>query len=158
MIEWRAPDIILPIQILQLVRVIRDALDSVVDRGLKIDGYGKATADLGLDPDCDPITFSAFDRLRHYVRIAMNAGLNAPAVRQYLRSMGFDPTEYQPIVREFEYIPYISQSHAKRLRLEYVDRLERGVKTIHSRTDIGRNDDNSIENQRHISRAWGKTV
>lgn len=34
-IEWRAPDVTLPGQILQLVTDIRDALDVVVDRGLE---------------------------------------------------------------------------------------------------------------------------
>lgn len=121
-IEWRAPDVTLPRQIFQLVTDIRNALDVVVDRGLEIGGEGEVTATTVRVPE--------FDQLRQYVRTAMDSGLGAPAVEQYLERMGFDCGDYRPIAREFEHIPSISRSDAKRLRLRYADRLEWEVKAL----------------------------
>ncbi|WP_336365197.1 glutamate-cysteine ligase family protein [Halalkalicoccus salilacus] len=121
-IEWRAPDVTLPGQIFQLVTDIRDALDVVVDRGLEIGGEGEVTATTVRVPE--------FDQLRQYVRTAMDSGLGAPAVEQYLERMGFDCGNYRPIAREFEHIQSISRSDAKRLRLRYADRLEWEVKAL----------------------------
>lgn len=121
-IEWRAPDVALPGQILQLVTDVQGALDAVVDRGLEIGGRAGITG--------DTVTVPEFDRLRQHVRTAMGSGIEAPAVRQYLDAMGFDITDYRPISREFEHMPRISRSQAKRLRLRYADRLEWEVKAL----------------------------
>lgn len=121
-IEWRSPDVTLPGQILRLVTDVRDALDVVVDRGLEIGGEGEVTA--------TTVTVPEFDRLRRYVRTATDSGLAAPAVEQYLERMGFACGDYRPIAWELAHVPSISRSDAKRLRLQYADRLEWDVKAL----------------------------
>lgn len=121
-IEWRAPDVTLPGQILQLVTDIRDALDVVVDRGLERGGEGGVTA--------TTVTVPEFDRLRQYVRTAIDSGLGAPTVEQYLERMGFNPGDYRPISQDFEHLSSISRSDAKRLRLRYADQLEWEVNAL----------------------------
>lgn len=121
-IEWRAPDITLPGQILQLVTDIQGALDSVVNHGLEIGGQTGITA--------ESVTIPEFEQLSHYVQTAMDAGLESPAVGQYLHRMGFDLTAYRPLSHEFDHMPQISRDYAKQLRLQYANRLEWEVKAL----------------------------
>lgn len=121
-IEWRAPDITLPRQTLQLVADIQGAIDSVVDNGLEIGGQAGIAA--------DSVTIPEFEHLNHYVQTAMDAGLESPAVRQYLQRMGFDLATYRPISHEFDHMPQISHGYAKQLRLQYANRLEWEVKAL----------------------------
>lgn len=121
-IEWRAPDITLPGQILQLVTDIQDALDSVVDNGLEIGGQPGIAA--------DSVTIPEFEELSLYVQTAMDAGLKSPAVGQYLHRMGFNLAAYRPVSHEFEHLPQIAHGYAKQLRLQYANRLEWEVKAL----------------------------
>lgn len=148
-IEWRAPDVTLPGQILQLVTDVRDALDVVVDHGLEIGGQAGVTA--------DTVTVPEFDRLRQYVRTAMDSGLEAPAVEQYLDGMGFDLADYRPISRELEHAAQISPEHAKRLRLRYADRLEREVEALTAERFPARTAVTESKVQRRVP-TRGKTV
>lgn len=121
-IEWRAPDVALPGQILRLVRDVRDAVDSVVDRGLEIGGRPGITE--------EGVTVPEFDRLTEHTRAAIDSGLDAPAVSQYLERMGFDPADYRPIAKECEHVSRLSRERARRLRLRYADRLEWEVEAL----------------------------
>lgn len=124
-IEWRAPDVTLPMQTLQLVTDVRDALNGVVERGLEI---GERPGIAG-----GRVTVPEFDRLSEYVETAMDAGTGSLAVEDYLERMGFDIAEYRPVSRELEHMPYVSPSYAKRLRLRYAERLEWEVDTLTER-------------------------
>lgn len=76
------------------------------------------------------VTVPEFDRLRQYVRTAIDSGLGAPTVEQYLERMGFNPGDYRPISQDFEHLSSISRSDAKRLRLRYADQLEWEVNAL----------------------------
>ncbi|MFC6906681.1 glutamate-cysteine ligase family protein [Halalkalicoccus tibetensis] len=121
-IEWRAPDVALPGQILRLVTDVRNAVDSVVDRGLEIGGRPGVTG--------ESVTVPEFDRLQEHTRAAIDDGLDAPAVSQYLERMGFDPADYRPIAKECEHVSRLSRERARRLRLRYADRLEWEVEAL----------------------------
>lgn len=147
-IEWRAPDVTLPLQTLQLVTDVRDAMDRVVERGLDIGEQPGITGDRVTVPD--------FDRLREYVETAMDSGVGSPDVTEYLGSMGFDLGDYRPIAREFEHMPYISPSYAKRLRLRYADRLECEVESLADRAPA----ESAVSRVKHQRRVptLGKTI
>ncbi len=72
------------------------------------------------------VTVPEFDWLRQYVRTAIDSGLGAPALEQYLERMGFDRGDYRLVAQKFEHMLSISRSDAKWLRLRYADRLEGG--------------------------------
>ncbi len=118
-IEWRAPDTALPGQIIRLVGDVRDAMEFAVDRGVE-------TGDKpGLSDDV--VTIPEFDRLREYVRAAIDRGIGSPTVARYLATMKFDTDRYRPIAREIGGAPSVSRERARLLRLRYADRLEREV-------------------------------
>lgn len=121
-IEWRAPDIALPGQILRLVEDVRDILNLVADRRVEIGGRAGVTA--------STVSVPAFDRLQQYVSLAIDRGLEAPAVRRYLETMGFDTTAYRPISAELGNTSQMSRGRAQWLRLRYADRLEREVEAL----------------------------
>ena len=120
-IEWRAPDVALPSQVLTLAEDVRDILSLAADR--RVECGDRA----GITPST--VTVPTFDRLQHYVRMAINHGLDAPPLVHYLEEMGFDPGEYRPISTELD-DAHISSERARRLRLQYADRLEHEVQVF----------------------------
>lgn len=123
-LEWRSPDVTLPGQVLQLAEDIRDILALVENRRVEIGPRPGVTA--------STVTVPAFDQLQQYVRTAMDEGLEASMVEQYLETMGFDTTAYRPISSELVDKPPMAKRRAEWLRLRYADRLERDVDTLTS--------------------------
>lgn len=121
-IEWRAPDIALPGQILQLVEDIQDILNLVVNRRVEIGGRAGVTA--------STVSVPEFDRLQQYVSTAIDHGLEASTTKRYLETMGFDPADYRPISAELDDTSRMSQERAKWLRLQYANRLEQEVEVL----------------------------
>ncbi|WP_122088178.1 glutamate-cysteine ligase family protein [Halalkalicoccus subterraneus] len=147
-IEWRAPDVTLPVETLQLVRDVRDAMDRVVDRGLEI-GHRPGIAG-------ERVTIPEFDRLGRHVRTAMDSGIESPAVGGYLEAMGFDPTDYDPVAREFDGVTSLSTTDAERLRLRYADRLEREVDALATEREAGRPAVSHTKDLRRVSPLRGR--
>lgn len=123
-IEWRSPDVTLPGQALQLAEDIRDIVALVKNRRVEIGPRPGITA--------STVTVPAFEQLQQYVRTAIDEGLEASTVEQYLEMMGFDTTTYQPISSELVDEPPMTKRRAEWLRLRYADRLERDVETLTS--------------------------
>ncbi|ADB63713.1 glutamate--cysteine ligase GCS2 (plasmid) [Haloterrigena turkmenica DSM 5511] len=121
-IEWRAPDVALPGQILRLVEDIRDILSLVPDRRVEIGGRAGVTT--------STVSIPAFDRLQQYVKLAIDHGLEDLTIRRYLETMGFDTAAYRPISAELGNTSRMSQERAQWLRLRYADRLEREVEAL----------------------------
>lgn len=121
-IEWRAPDVTLPSQILQLVENVRDILNLVKDRHVEIGSRPGVTA--------STVSVPSFDRLQRYVSTAIDQGLESAGLEQYLETMGFNTTAYRPISMELADKPSMARQRARWLRLRYADRLERDVKTL----------------------------
>ncbi|WP_252700273.1 glutamate-cysteine ligase family protein [Natronosalvus vescus] len=120
-VEWRAPDVALPGQVLQLAEDVRDILALAADRRVEIGDRAGVTA--------STVSIPSFERLQHYVRMAINNGIDAPPLERYLQTMGFDPTDYRPISAEFD-TASVSPARARWLRLRYADRLEREVEAL----------------------------
>ncbi|MFC7230996.1 glutamate-cysteine ligase family protein [Saliphagus sp. GCM10025308] len=123
-IEWRAPDVALPGQVLQLAEDVRDILSLVERRRVEIGGRGDVTG--------STVSIPEFDRVKQHVSDAIDYGLEAPAVERYLETMGFDPSAYRPLSTEFEDSPRLSRAQARQLRLRYAHRLEREVDALAS--------------------------
>lgn len=119
-IEWRAPDVALPSQILQLVSDISILLSLTDDRSVNVGTPGVRPEEIGIPP---------FNELRAITMTAMNEGLSK-RVRQYLDTMRFNSDQYEPITEEIAGEYHISADDARRIRLEYADRLRRDVATL----------------------------
>ncbi|MFP8955422.1 glutamate-cysteine ligase family protein [Natrialbaceae archaeon A-CW3] len=128
-IEWRAPDVALPGQVLQLAEDIRDILALAADRRVETGDRAGITS--------STVTIPSFERLQHYVRMAINHGLEAPPLERYLQTMGFDTAEYRPLSAEFD-TASVSPERARRLRLRYADRLEREVEALTDTRSLAR--------------------
>lgn len=121
-IEWRAPDVALPSQVLRLVETVRDILNLVEDRRVEIGSPPGVTS--------STVSIPPFDRLQQYVSTAIDQGLESAEIERYLEAMGFDTNSYRPISTELAEKPPIAQQRAEWLRLRYADRLERDVGTL----------------------------
>lgn len=117
-VEWRAPDTALPSQLVQLVGDVAALLSQVEDKDLAIGDSGIWT---------DRIGIPAFARLQKLSASAIVDGLNSQEVRTYLTTMGFDLSQYQPLSEQIQTDETISIQEARKLRLEYADRLESDV-------------------------------
>jgi hypothetical protein len=120
-IEWRAPDTALPSQVVKLTSDISRLVDQTAAKPVEI-------GEPGVGPE--RIRIPAFDDLTQLTEAAIKRGLDSPAVWEYLEAMSIDPRDYQPISTEIGHHSPISVAEARRIRLEYADRLERDVETL----------------------------
>jgi gamma-glutamyl:cysteine ligase YbdK (ATP-grasp superfamily) len=120
-VEWRAPDTALPSQVVTLTSDISRLVDQTAAKPVEI-------GEPGVGPE--RIRIPAFDDLTQLTAAAIERGLDSPAVWEYLEAMSIDPRDYQPISTEIGHHSPISVAEARRIRLEYADRLERDVETL----------------------------
>lgn len=132
-VEWRAPDTALPSQVVKLTSDVSRLVAQTATKPVEI-------GEPGVEPD--RIRIPSFDDLTQLTATAIEDGLDSPAVWEYLEAMSIDPRDYRPLSAEIERGPTISVAEARRIRLDYADRLEHDVATLRS----------SIETQRHSPR------
>lgn len=120
-IEWRAPDTALPSQIVKLTSDISRLVGQTASKPVEID-------EPGIGPE--HIRIPAFDDLTRLTAAAIEHGLDSSAVWKYLEAMSIDPRDYHPISTGIGHQPSVSVAEARRIRLEYADRLERDVETL----------------------------
>jgi gamma-glutamyl:cysteine ligase YbdK (ATP-grasp superfamily) len=117
-VEWRAPDTALPSQLVQLVDDVAALVSQVEEKDLIIGESGVWADQIGIP---------SFARLRKLSASAIVDGLNSGEVRNYLTTMGFDLSQYQPLSEQIQAGQTISIEQARKMRLEYADRLESDV-------------------------------
>jgi gamma-glutamyl:cysteine ligase YbdK (ATP-grasp superfamily) len=138
-VEWRAPDTALPSQIVKLTTDVSRLVTQTAVKPVEIG-----------EPSVGPrrIRVPAFEDLTELTRAAIEDGLDSPAVWAYLERMSIDPREYRPIAAEIERRSSISVPEARRIRLEYADRLEDDVRTLLSSTEMHHSRGVSMEGTR----------
>jgi hypothetical protein len=117
-VEWRAPDTALPSQLVQLVGDVAALLSQVEEKDLVIGEPGVWADQIGIP---------SFARLRKLSASAIVDGVNSGEVRNYLTTMGFDLSQYQPLSEQIQDGETISIEEARKMRLEYAGRLESDV-------------------------------
>ncbi len=125
-VEWRAPDAALPSQIVQIAIDVGQLVSQAGDKSIEYGSPGVRS---------DRIRLPEFSELEELSQQAIRSGLGTVEVRDYLREMGFDLSEYQPLSPQLNGPPTIDDSEARRLRLEQAQRL---------RTDVERLTEDSI--------------
>jgi hypothetical protein len=120
-IEWRAPDTALPSQVVTLTSDVSRLVSQTASKPVEI-------GEPGVGPE--RIRIPAFDDLTQLTAAAIERGLDSPAVWEYLEAMSIDPRDYQPISSEIGHHSPISVAEARRIRLDYADRLERDVENL----------------------------
>ncbi|QSG08730.1 Glutamate-cysteine ligase family 2(GCS2) [Halapricum desulfuricans] len=121
-VEWRSPDTALPSQVLRLADDLVGVVERAVDTEVRIGGNrGYRTETETVLPE--------FDTVVEHVNGSIRLGLESDTVRTYLDRMGIDPDAYEPITTRFDQRGRITEASARRLRLEYADRLEADVRS-----------------------------
>lgn len=120
-VEWRAPDTALPSQIITLTCDISRLVGQTATKPVEIGKPGVGS---------HRIRIPAFDDLTQLSAAAIEHGLNSPVVWNYLEAMSIDPRDYHPIADEIGHHSPMFVDEARRIRLEYADRLERDVETL----------------------------
>jgi len=119
-VEWRSPDTSLPSQILRLVKDVGAIMSQINHTEVRIDGT------LGEVTD-DRITIPEFDAVLDYVESAIHDGMESPDLTDYLKRMGFDVQEYEPLTQKIDGREYIDRNEAREIRLQYGALLKRDV-------------------------------
>lgn len=120
-VEWRSPDAALPEQVLRLADRLAGLTETIRDGDCRIEGDGgRVTA--------TEVVLPEFGTVVEHVDTAIEEGLASDAVRSYLDRMGFDVDAYDPIAHELDGRAPVSLETARRLRLEYADRLRHQVR------------------------------
>ncbi|MFW6017968.1 MAG: glutamate-cysteine ligase family protein [Halapricum sp.] len=119
-VEWRSPDTALPSQILRLADDLADVVRDAVDAEVRVDGERGYRGD-------GEVVLPEFGTVVDHVGAAISHGLGSNSVRAYLDRMGLDPDAYEPITTQLDQRDRVSDASARRLRLEYADRLESDV-------------------------------
>ena len=124
-VEWRSPDAALPGQVLRLADQLAAFVDRLRDTPVRIEGTrGRVSP--------DEIVLPEFSAVVDYVDAAIEDGLASDAVHGYLDRMGFEPASFEPLSAELDGQAPVSREAARRLRLEYADRLERDLRRTNS--------------------------
>ncbi|RQG94580.1 glutamate-cysteine ligase family protein [Natrarchaeobius chitinivorans] len=118
-VEWRSPDAALPSQVLRLAEEVRTVVMQADERGttvLESDSHDRGGAG-------GEVPLPAFDTVETITDAAIRDGLESANVRNYLQTMGFTPSAYDPLS---DRLPdsRLSKHRAKTLRLEAATRLE----------------------------------
>lgn len=120
-VEWRSPDTTYPSQILHLL----DDLAPLVEQ---TNHLPVTVGDVGVSND--RVGIPAYVDVQQLSDTAIEQGLNSTAVRRYLEAMGFDIPRYHPIADQIYAAETISDDQARRVRLEFADRLEQDVRQL----------------------------
>ena len=125
-VEWRSPDTTLPSQAVRLADDIVGAMDRLVgsEGGADVRTGGPSARGRVA---ADRVDLPAFDTLQELVADAVRDGVSAPSVRSYLDRMGFDVGAYDSLSEAVRRDQPLSAAEARRLRLEYADRLREDV-------------------------------
>ena len=117
-VEWRSPDTSLPSQVLRLASEVRSILQEADERGTVVvdESSTDATAD-------GAVPLPAFDTVEDVTDRAIRDGLDDPAVQRYLRTLGFTPSSYDPLVDRLP-TSRLTNRQGNRLRLRAASRLE----------------------------------
>jgi hypothetical protein len=119
-VEWRSPDAALPSQVVRVAEALAETARLVRNADVRIEGSaGRVTR--------DEVVLPEFDAVIRYVDAAIEDGLTSDSVRSYLDRMGFDVDSYDPLTHQIGGSPSVTPAEARKLRLEYADRLERDV-------------------------------
>lgn len=120
-VEWRSPDTALPSQAVKLAEDLAGIVGRLEDVDLRIDG------EVGVSTD-GTLVLPEFETIRSHVDAAIGEGIESAAVRAYLDRMGFEIGAYDPIAHEFDAERELTPAEARRIRLEYADRLESDIR------------------------------
>jgi hypothetical protein len=124
-VEWRSPDAALPGQVLRLADQLAGFVETLRGAEVSIEGTrGRVSP--------DEIVLPEFGTVVEYVDAAIEDGLASDALRAYLDRMGFEPAAFDPLSAELDGQAPVSREAARRLRLEYADRLERDLRRTNS--------------------------
>ncbi|RQG98601.1 glutamate-cysteine ligase family protein [Natrarchaeobius oligotrophus] len=119
-VEWRAPDTSLPSQILRVAEEIGAIMEQLHHTEVRIEG------DTGNVTD-ERITIPEFDTVLTYVEEAIHDGTESAELSAYLERMGFDVQAYEPLTQKIDGRDYVSLDEARKIRLQYGERLKRDV-------------------------------
>jgi gamma-glutamyl:cysteine ligase YbdK (ATP-grasp superfamily) len=120
-VEWRSPDTALPSQVLAVADRVAAVTGRAADAEVRIEGETG-----GLSGEA--VVLPTFDAVLGYLETAITEGLASGRLRAYLDRMGFDVGAYDPLSPAVACGETVSVEAARRLRLEYADRLEREVR------------------------------
>jgi gamma-glutamyl:cysteine ligase YbdK (ATP-grasp superfamily) len=120
-VEWRSPDAALPSQVL----AVADRVAAVTGRAARADVRIEGTTG---ELSEQAVVLPTFDAVLGYLEAAVTEGLASDRLRAYLDRMGFDVGAYEPLSPSVARGETVSVEAARRLRLEYADRLERDVR------------------------------
>lgn len=120
-VEWRAPDAALPSTVLRLATDVRRLVEETEDKPVEVGEPGVYD---------DRIGVPEFPTLCGLSRAAINFGLDPTPVREYLDRLGFDSAAYEPLSPQIAGPKQVSESEARRIRLEQASRFETDVATL----------------------------
>ncbi|NIB99568.1 glutamate--cysteine ligase [Halobacterium sp. R2-5] len=120
-VEWRAPDAALPSEVLQLATDVRRLVEETEDKPVEVGAPGVYDDHIGV-PE--------YPTLCGLSRAAINFGLEPTPVREYLDRLGFDSSAYDPLSPKIAGPKQVSESEARRIRLEQATRFETDVATL----------------------------
>ncbi|OVE83402.1 hypothetical protein [Natronolimnobius baerhuensis] len=138
-LEWLLPDTSLPSQLLRLTADVECVLEQVARGHVRVGRYAtpRRSATAG---DTDDITIGhvtnaeiALPRAEIVAQLtetAIDIGLDATGVADYLERMGFAVDSYHPIASRIDGRQFVTQADAQELRLEYAGRLEEDVRNL----------------------------
>lgn len=140
-LEWQLPDTTLPSQLCRLAADLENVLEQVARGHVRVGRYAtqRRSATAG---DTDDITVGhvtnaevALPRAEIVAQLtetAIDIGLDATGVADYLERMGFAIDTYHPIASRIDGRQYVTRADARELRLEYAGRLEEDVRDLGS--------------------------
>ena len=120
-VEWRSPDAALPSQVVEVADRVAHVTGRAASAGVRIEG---TTGDVS----GEAVVLPEFDAVIEHLDAAIREGLASEPLRTYLDRMGFDVGGYESLSATVARGETVSVEEARRLRLEYADRLEREVR------------------------------
>lgn len=125
-VEWRSPDTTLPSRTVQVADTLAEIAGDLSGREVRIGGETGRVGD-------EEIVLPEFDTVADYVDTAIHEGLTG-SLSRYLSRMGFEPEAFDPISETVDHDGPIDRETARRLRLEYADRLQDDIRQSHAMT------------------------
>ncbi len=123
-VEWRAPDSTLPSQVVRLATDVGRLVEQTDSKRIELADPGRE----GVAADC--LRVPDFGDLRDVSGEAIRWGLDAGRVRGYLDRFGFDVADYRPISGQLQGPGRLRESEARKIRLEYAERLRADVASL----------------------------
>lgn len=120
-VEWRAPDAALPSEVLSLAADVGRLVEQLETKPLEFGAAGVYD---------DRICVPDYEELAGLSKVAINFGLGPSPVSRYLRHMEFDCSTYQPLSPQIAGPDTLSESEARRMRLDQARRFEADVATL----------------------------